>query len=141
MQQLKSRGFTLIELMITVAIVGILASLAMPSYSSYVQRSRVPPALDGLSSYFARMEQRYQDTGNYANGAACGAAVPTSTHFTFTCALTNVNQGFTATATGSGAMAGYTYTITHAGVRSTTAHPRGTPSQACWSTRGTQCDS
>jgi type IV pilus assembly protein PilE len=141
MQGIASRGFTLIELMITVAIVGLLASVALPSYSNYVQRSRVPPAMDGLSSYAVRMEQRYQDSGNYANGTACGVVLPTATHFTFTCALTSVNQGFTATATGSGAMAGYTYTITHAGVRSTTAHPRGLPATACWSTRGGTCDS
>jgi type IV pilus assembly protein PilE len=106
MQPPSSRGFTLIELMVTVAIVGILAAVAVPSYSAYIQRSRVPPALDGLSAYFTRMEQRFQDSGNYANGAACGVALPTAANFTITCALSNGTQGFTATATGSGAMAG-----------------------------------
>jgi type IV pilus assembly protein PilE len=139
MQQIKSRGFTLIELMVTVAVIGILAAVALPSYRTYVLRSNVPAALDGLSSYFTRMEQRYQDTGNYANGAACGVVVPTVNRFTITCALSSVNQGFTATATGSGSMTGYTYTITHTGARSTTAHPGGT-NTACWSLRGTTCD-
>jgi len=135
-----ARGFTLIELMIAIAIVAILAAVALPSYSAYVQRSRVPPALDGLSSYAVRMEQRFQDVGNYANAGACAVAVPAVNNFTITCAITNSGAGFTATATGTGVMAGYTYTINHQGARNTTAHPKGTPGSACWTTRGATCD-
>ena len=65
MQRFNQRGFTLIEVMVTVAIVAILGSIALPSYQSYVQRSRVPAGLDALSACFTRMEQRYQDSGNY----------------------------------------------------------------------------
>jgi type IV pilus assembly protein PilE len=133
-------GFTLIELMIAIAIVSILAAVALPAYNSYVQRSRVPPALDGLSSYAVRMEQRFQDVGSYANGAACGVAVPMVANFTVTCTLSGGGTGFTATATGTGSMTGYTYTINHQGARNTTAHPKGTPASACWTTRGTTCD-
>ena len=134
-----SRGFTLIELMVTVAIIAIMASVALPSYSAYVKRSKVPPALDGLSSYAVRMEQRFQDVGNYANGGACAVAVPTVANFTVTCALSGGGTGFTATATGSGTMAGYTYTINHQGTRVTTAHPKGAVA-TCWTTRGGTCD-
>ncbi|MBL8323575.1 MAG: prepilin-type N-terminal cleavage/methylation domain-containing protein [Rubrivivax sp.] len=136
----SARGFTLIELLVAIAIVAILAAVALPAYSNYTQRSRVPAALDGLSAYAVRMEQRFQDTGSYANGAACGVAVPTVSNFTVTCALSGGGTGFTATATGAGAMTGYTYTINHQGARNTTAHPKGTPATACWTTRGGTCD-
>ncbi|MBL8346577.1 MAG: prepilin-type N-terminal cleavage/methylation domain-containing protein [Rubrivivax sp.] len=136
----SARGFTLIELLVAMAITAILAAVALPSYNSHVQRSRVPAALDGLSSYAVRMEQRFQDVGNYANAGACAVAVPTVNNFTITCAISGGGTGFTATATGSGSMSGYTYTINHQGARNTTAHPKGTPGSACWSTRGGTCD-
>lgn len=140
MQGRRELGFTLIEVMIVVAIVAILAAIALPSYSAYVSRSRVPAALDALGSYYTRMEQRYQDTGNYANAGNCAVALPSANNFTITCALSNSGQGFTATATGSGTMSGYAYTINHQGARATTAHPKGANAN-CWTTRGTTCDS
>lgn len=138
MQGRRSRGFTLIELMVTVAVVAILAAVAMPSYSAYVKRSKVPAAFDALSSLATRMEQRYQDSGSYA----CPNPLPTPANFTVTCSVSGTNnQNFTATATGAGALAGYTYTINQAGLRATTAHPKGTNS-TCWTSKGgTQCDS
>jgi len=135
-----SRGFTLIELMVTIAIVAILTAIALPSYNAYVQRSRVPVALDALSSFATRMEQRYQDTGNYASGSACGVSLPTVENFSVSCSLGSSGQAFTATATGAGLMTGYTYTIDSNGVRMTTAHPHGVPTTNCWSTRGGTCD-
>jgi type IV pilus assembly protein PilE len=133
-------GFTLIEVMITVAIVALLATVALPSFSAYLQRSRVPVALDNLSAFATRMEQRYQDTGNYG-GTACGVTPPAGVaNFTLSCTLSNSGQGYTASATGAGSMAGHGFTINHLGVRATTAHPRGLPPSACWTTRGATCD-
>jgi type IV pilus assembly protein PilE len=138
-----SRGFTLIELMIAMAVLAILTAVALPSYTAYVQRSRVPVALDALSAYSTRLEQRYQDTGSYTDGAGgCWglASVGAAKDFTMSCSLGSGGQAFTATETGSGKMSGYTYTLDSSGVRKTTAHPNGTPSTNCWSTRGAVCD-
>lgn len=70
----KNFGFTLIELMITVAIIGILAAVAYPSYATYVQRSHRAEARNALTSLSQRMEQNYTLSGAY-NTTAAGAAV------------------------------------------------------------------
>lgn len=136
----KVQGFTLVELMVVVAVVALLTSIAVPSYFSYVQRSRVPVGLDALQSYFARMEQRFQDVGSYANGAACAVSLPNADNYAMNCSLSGGGSGFTATATGNSKLAGYAYTINHNGVRTTTAHPKGLPGSNCWSIRGGSCD-
>lgn len=133
------RGFTLIELLIAIAIVAILAAVALPSYTAYLQRSRVPAGLDALQSYFTRMEQRFQDSGNYANGSACAVTLPTAQNYSFGCVLSGGGTGYTLTATGSGSLAGYSYTINSTGARATTSHPKGAVAN-CWSIRGSVCD-
>ncbi|HKW84002.1 MAG TPA: type IV pilin protein [Burkholderiaceae bacterium] len=137
----RQRGFTLIELMITVAVVAILASLALPSYAAYVQRSRVPPALTALSTFQMRMEQYFQDSRSYSSGTNCGVAAPDvdGGNFTLTCSLLPAG-GFVATVQGRGAMADYRYTIDNFGTRATVTHPLGAPAGNCWSIRGKTCD-
>ncbi|HOB97090.1 MAG TPA: prepilin-type N-terminal cleavage/methylation domain-containing protein [Aquabacterium sp.] len=136
----RRRGFTLIELMMTVAVVTLLAAVALPSYNAYVTRSRVPVGLEALSSHAMRMEQGFQDTGNYGT-AGCRLAVPAAANFNLACSLTGNGAGFTTTATGSGPMAGYTYSIDQNGTRRTVAHPKGVPPSDCWSIKGATCDS
>jgi type IV pilus assembly protein PilE len=132
-------GFTLIELMVTVAVVAILAGIALPSYNAYITRSRVPAGLEALSSYAMRMEQGFQDTGNYGT-ASCRVALPAAANYTVSCSVSNSGQGFTATATGSGLLNGYTYSIDHNATRRTVAHPKGVPGTDCWSIKGVTCD-
>ena len=51
MYKRKSQGFTLVELMITIAIIGLLASVAVPQYGDYVRRAKVAGAVSTLQGY------------------------------------------------------------------------------------------
>jgi type IV pilus assembly protein PilE len=124
----RSTGFTLIELMVAIAIVAILAAIALPSYTRYVQRGDLVEATQALSQYRVQMEQWYQDNNTYANGAACGVAAPTTlVNFTVACALTGGanGQAYTATATANnpGPVAGFKYTIDQSNNQQTTGLP------------------
>lgn len=152
MRPAAARGFTLIELMITVAIIAILAGVALPSYVDYVRRGQIPEAFAGLSDFRVKMEQYYQDNRNYgtancvdANTPSWGASTPTLTYaaqenFTFTCALTASGQGYTLTATGSaGRVAGHVYTLNQNNQRATTSFKGTTSTKSCWLTKGSEC--
>ncbi len=121
----STKGFTLIELMVVVAIVGILTAIAVPAYTRYVQRGDLVEATQGLSQYRVQMEQFYQDNGNYGSNNACGVAAPTTlVNFTLTCVL-NSAQSYTATMTGKAGsqVAGFAYTIDQSNDQATTALP------------------
>lgn len=142
------QGFTLIEVMIVVAVIGILAAIALPSYNDYIRRGQLPEAFNALSEYRVKMEQYYQDNRNYG-GAACASAAsangwntfPTTIkYFTFTCDLGATKQSYTITATGGlSKAAGHTYTINEQGQRKTTKFKNATVDQGCWLTSGAAC--
>ena len=139
----KQSGFTLVELMIATAVVGILAAIALPSYNAYVFRSRIPASLDALSAYQARMEQTFQDTSSYsspADSSACASSLPTATStFVLSCAPNKAGQGFTATVAGTGALAGVSYSVDEVGTRITVSHPYGLPTTDATDWGGSWC--
>jgi type IV pilus assembly protein PilE len=106
-------GFSLIELLTTVAIIAILSAIALPIYSSYVLRAALTEAPGNLASFRLTLEQFYQDNHTYANGTACGSTTPTGTYFTYSCLTSNAGQSFVATATGNANTIanGYVYTV------------------------------
>lgn len=140
----QSSGFTLIELMITVAIIGILSAVAIPAYTDYVTRGKIPEATSALASMRIRLEQFYQDNRNYgSDDDNCGVPNPTSDNFTYDCdwGAGGTGQFYTITASGVAGrgMGGFAYTIDQAGSRQTTALPAawGTapPAIPCWVTK------
>jgi prepilin-type N-terminal cleavage/methylation domain-containing protein len=128
-----SQGFTLIELMVTVAIVAILAAIAYPNYRDYVIRGQLVDATQGLSAVRANMERFYQDNRSYQQVGTfippCGTtpAVPpvVAGKFSITCTSLIDTSHFLATATGaSGTNAdGFIFTVTESDVQTTTVAP------------------
>lgn len=145
MLKTMAAGFTLVELMIVVVIIGILSLIAYPSYTSYLARGKITEAHSLLADYRIRIEQYYQDNRNYGTaGGNCGATVPTSQYFTFGCVAGNPAQAFTATATsnsgqGLGAAGDYTYTINELNAKATTKFQGATMNKPCWLVKGGEC--
>lgn len=130
-----ARGFTLIELMIAVAIIAVLASIALPAYNDYITRARITEALSSLSDMRVKLEQYFQDNRTYAGACAAGtlAPLPPNTQFfQFSCPVLN-GTNYTVRALGTGSMTDFEYTIDQNNVRSTVNVPPG------WAGTGSTC--
>jgi type IV pilus assembly protein PilE len=130
----KAAGFTLLELMVTAAIVAILAGIAMPSYSGYLMKGRIPEATGGLAARQAMMEQYYQDMLTYVGSPACTSAE--ATNFTFSCEGTPTASAYVLKATGKNSMDGFVYKVDQDGTKGTTitGNSGWTGSSTCWVT-------
>jgi type IV pilus assembly protein PilE len=136
------KGFTLIELMIVVAIIGILASIAIPAYNDYVTRGALSEASSGLADIRVRMEQYYQDNRTYVGADAAGmaCAAVTGQNFDFSCSGLGATT-YLVTATGKNRGAGFGLTVNEANQQRTTGAASGwsTGTGNCWITSKAGC--
>lgn len=132
------KGFTLIEVMIVVAIIGILASIAVPAYNEYVESGRAAEAPATLANLRIQMEQCYQDTRSYTDARCDAFCAPANgdEFFAYDCSVRTANT-YTLRATGRarGDMNNYAFTVDQANAKTSTYN--GTTGNGCWLTSST----
>ena len=132
---LLQKGFTLVEMMIVVAMIGILAAIAIPNYTDYVQRGKAAEATSNLANLRVQMEQFFQDNRTYVGaGALCAPAVGAA-NFTYACAAAPTATAYTLVATGVAAqgMTGFAFSVDQNNAKTSTFN--GTEGDRCWLTR------
>ncbi|BBL75093.1 pilin family protein [Methylomagnum ishizawai] len=129
-------GYTLVEMLVVVSMLGILASIALPAYRDYVVRGKLPEATANLAQKRVNIEQYFQDNRTYVSAPDCDPDTTTSKYFIFVCNAVAATT-FTLQAVGTGDMTGFTFSIDTSGTKRTVAVPTGwtLPTTNCWVTR------
>jgi len=126
----RQRGFTMIEVLIVVAIIGILATIGYPSYVDYIDRGRVMEATSQLADSRVRMEQTFQDNRTYAGVGPCNAGIANTKYFSYACSNVTATT-FTITATNLSGPA-FVYQVDQANTRRTVTYKGTAVGLNCW---------
>ena len=136
---IQSKGFTLVEVMIVVAIIGILSAIALPNYTNYVKRGKAVEATTTLADLKVKMEQFYQDNRTYVGTPWCTPSGAVK-YFTYSCTTAATATAYTITATpvaGQG-VDNFGFTINQSNAK--TSNFDGTVGATCWLTsKGGTC--
>lgn len=138
----QQRGFTLLELLIVMAIIGILSAIAIPSYRDYIIRGKITEATSNLGDMRIKLEQFYQDNRTYVGACVGGTVAPLPTGsnaqaFAYSCP-TLTAAAFTVRALGIAGegMTGFDYTIDQSNAKATVSVATGwTLTGGCWVTK------
>lgn len=142
----RTAGFTLIEVMIVVVIVGILAAIALPSYSDYVTRSKLMDAHTKLGDLRVQQEKYFLDNRRYnSSGTTCGidatnaplanANADGAKSFDYTCVSTATTYTVTATGRSDKGMSGFTFGVDQANTKTSSGPGAWGSGSGCWLVR------
>jgi type IV pilus assembly protein PilE len=138
----QQKGFTLLELLIELGVIGILSAIAIPSYRDYIIRGKITEATSNLGDMRIKLEQFYQDNRTYVGACVGGTVAPLPTGsnaraFTYSCpTLTATTFSVRALGNASEGMSGFDYTINQANAKATASvAPGWTLTAGCWVTK------
>jgi prepilin-type N-terminal cleavage/methylation domain-containing protein len=130
MSKAVQQGYTLLELMIVVAIIGIIGSIAVPSYTDYIEKGRATEATATLANLRIQMEQCYQDVRDYTQCAAFCTPASGDVFFSYSCTPAATADTYTLSAAGVGNMSSFSFSVDEGNNKNSVFS--GTTGAGCW---------